>query len=472
MKQLRIMVLSKKKIKRRFLTILAIALGLYFIISLYFMNHFFFHTELNGVDVSLKPHGIVLDVINGYINNYKLRLIGRDGETEFISSKDIHLQCSNRITPAQIDGLQNSFLWIGSIFKTNKYYIKNLYVYDSTLLADKIVNLKLLSGTITAPQNASFDYRDGSYQIMKEIEGNKVNKERLVKRIKSCLSLGKTTLDLNATHCYEEPKFRADSGKTLKTRNLLNKYTSTKVIYHFGSTKEQLDGSITNQWLSVNDNMNVVINRHSVKEYVQELGNQYNTIGILREFESALGSIEEVSGGTYGWKIDTEAETDALIKNIKQGQIIEKEPVYQQKGITRNGNEIGDTYIEINITRQHLWFFKNGKLVVEGSVVTGNPNRGNATVLGVYILNYKQKNAVLSGPGYEAPVTYWMPFYGNIGLHDASWRYSFGGSIYKRNGSHGCVNAPSYVAKKVYENIESGTPVIVYEEKKKRENDE
>ena len=41
---------------------------------------------------------------------------------------------------------------------------------------------------------------------------------------------------------------------------------------------------------------------------------------------------------------------------------------------------------------------------------SGNPNRGNATVLGVYMVNYKQKEATLRGPGYEAKVKYWMPF--------------------------------------------------------------
>jgi lipoprotein-anchoring transpeptidase ErfK/SrfK len=97
-------------------------------------------------------------------------------------------------------------------------------------------------------------------------------------------------------------------------------------------------------------------------------------------------------------------------------------------------------------------------------VVTGNPNRGNATEVGIYMLNYKQYGSTLRGHNYEADVTYWMPFNGNVGIHDASWRHSFGGNIYKSNGTHGCVNAPLYLAKKIFENIESGTPVICYEE--------
>jgi lipoprotein-anchoring transpeptidase ErfK/SrfK len=80
------------------------------------------------------------------------------------------------------------------------------------------------------------------------------------------------------------------------------------------------------------------------------------------------------------------------------------------------------------------------------------------------MLNYKQKNAALTGEDYETNVNYWMPFFGNIGIHDASWRYAFGKEMYKNNGSHGCVNVPLNVAKTIYENIEEGTPIICYEE--------
>ena len=56
-----------------------------------------------------------------------------------------------------------------------------------------------------------------------------------------------------------------------------------------------------------------------------------------------------------------------------------------------------------------------------------------------------------------------MPFYGDIGFHDASWRNTFGGDIYKTNGSRGCINMPHAAAKKMYEHIERGVAVFVYE---------
>ena len=64
---------------------------------------------------------------------------------------------------------------------------------------------------------------------------------------------------------------------------------------------------------------------------------------------------------------------------------------------------------------------------------------------------------------YEQPVTYWMPFNGNVGIHDAdTWRSEYGGEIYKTSGSHGCVNTPTANAEKIFNTVEIGTPVIVY----------
>ena len=71
-------------------------------------------------------------------------------------------------------------------------------------------------------------------------------------------------------------------------------------------------------------------------------------------------------------------------------------------------------------------------------------------------------NVTLKGADYESPVTYWMPFNGGIGLHDATWRSRFGGSIYYYSGSHGCVNLPYSAAADIYSIVEAGMPVVCY----------
>lgn len=420
---------------------------IYLLGSIYFANHFFFNTVINGVDVSLKAHDEAGGIIRSYVKNYKLQLIERDGEKEEITGQDIGMRYNEKNSIPETYHTKNQFGWISSLFKSQNYYVSDLYVYNEEELENKINRLNCLNKAVIEPKNVSFKYSTGTYEVIKEVYGNKVIKDKLNEAVKVSVLEGKTKLDLDINHFYENPKYTLTSNKTPEAKNLLNKYASTKITYIFGSEKVALDGNTISKWLSVNENLDVVISEIAVMRYVRELGGKYNTVGIVRDFKTSTGKIVEVKGGLYGWKIDQASETKALLGNIKLGQILEKEPIYAQRALSRGKDEIGSTYVEINITRQNLWFYKNGKLIAQGAVVTGNPNRGYSTGLGVYMLNYKQKGAVLVGPDYEAEVTYWMPFFGNIGIHDASWRYSFGGEIYKRNGTHGCVNAPFYLAK-------------------------
>jgi len=124
----------------------------------------------------------------------------------------------------------------------------------------------------------------------------------------------------------------------------------------------------------------------------------------------------------------------------------------------------GLTYIDISIEKQRVILFENGRKVMESACVTGTPNRERATHYGSFRINYKQRNRILRGSQklYEAFVSYWMPFDGGIGLHDASWRGKFGGNIYQSNGSHGCINLPPAFAKQLYERVTVGMPVYVH----------
>jgi hypothetical protein len=416
------------------------------------------------VDVSLKAHDDVDDLFKNFIEDYNLQLIERHGEIEEILGQEIEMHYNENNKIYTVYRRQNALKWISSLFKQQKYYVNNLFIYNKEQLAIKINALNCLNKEIVKPKNVSFKYSNASYEVIGEVYGNKINRDKLINAIEKCILRGETRLDLNENLCYENPKYTLSSDKTLKTKNLLDKYISTKITYLFENESEILDANIINQWLSVDEDLEVEIDKRAVYKYVQKLSGKYDTVGVARKIKTSTSKIVEVKGGFYGWKIDQVAETKALLENIKHGDVLRKEPKYLQRGLYRGADDIGNTYVEINITRQYLWFYKDGKLITQGPVVTGNPNKGYSTKVGVYMLNYKEEGATLRGLHYEAKVTYWMPFNGNIGLHDASWRYSFGSDIYQRRGSHGCVNAPKYLAKKVFDNIENGTPFICYEE--------
>ena len=140
-----------------------------------------------------------------------------------------------------------------------------------------------------------------------------------------------------------------------------------------------------------------------------------------------------------------------------------REPEYSHYAKSRKKNDIGDTYVEVDLGSQHMWFYKNGETVVSTPVVTGNTSLGRGTPTGVYYILYKTTNYTLTGQGYASPVDYWLPFtHSGVGIHDSSWRSSYGGSIYTYDGSHGCVNTPYDAVKTIYNNIESTYPVVVH----------
>ena len=447
------------------IVIIFIIICIYGVFSIYFIKHFYFGTYINEINVSCKTVKEANELLLKESYNYTIKLEERNDVTEYIKGSNINFEYKGSKETEEIKTSQNPFLWIVNIFSNNKYIINEVYSFDRNLLKEELEKLNCFnSEDIVEPIDSCLKYEDGEFKIIKEVYGNKINEEFLYAYLLNSILLWERCINLDEINAYENPKFTSESEKVIKAQNELNKYVSSEIYYIFDNEIEVLDSSIINTWLEVDSTMNVVINEEKIKEYIKTLGIKYDTYGKTRSFKSTTGKNINVIGGNYGWRIDRTKEKEALIKNIKSGEIIKKEPIYLQTALGNHENDIGNTYVEINLTNQYLWFYKSGKIITQGDVVTGNVSRGNATPQGTYTLNYKQKNATLRGVNYNSDVKYWMPFNMNIGIHDASWRNSFGGNIYQTSGSHGCVNAPEYLAKKIFENIEPGTPIICYKD--------
>ena len=197
MKNINIKKLFKSKDTGNIIILIASIVLIYLLISLYFSNHFFFNTVINGVDVSLKAHDDVDDIIRSYIKDYKLQLIERNGEIEEIIGQDIGMQYNEKNSISKIYQMQNSFKWISSLLKDQKYYVDDLFIYNKDNLENKINELNCLNKDIIEPQNVSFKYSNGSYEVIEEVYGNKINKDKLNEDIKMSILKGETKLDLN-----------------------------------------------------------------------------------------------------------------------------------------------------------------------------------------------------------------------------------------------------------------------------------
>lgn len=441
----------------------ALCIGFYVYKAQGFSDTYLPHTVVNGIEVSGKTAEEVKSLIGQGVKEYRLELALRGGEKETLTGEEIGLHTVFDGSLEEIIHQQNPYAWPRYLLKGPDYDIRTMIDYDGEMLRERIKNLSCMDGETAVPPADAYlsDYIQGQgYVIVPEEEGNTLNEELVEQAVVRGVKDLSATVDLEQEGCYLEPAVRSEDEGLRAARDARNHYVNAVITYIFGSSREVLDGSRIHQWL-ITEGGQVSLDDSRISEYVKELAAKYNTAYKKRSFQTSYGQSVEVSG-VYGWRIDQAEEAKALKAALEAGESSEREPVYAQKAASHDGNDYGTTYAEVNLTAQHLFFYKDGEKILESDFVSGNVSRGHTTPPGLFSLTYKQRDAVLRGEGYAAPVKFWMPFNGGIGFHDASWRSSFGGSIYKTSGSHGCINMPYEAAKTLFEHVYAGMPVICY----------
>ncbi|HIW71625.1 MAG TPA: L,D-transpeptidase/peptidoglycan binding protein [Candidatus Levilactobacillus faecigallinarum] len=319
--------------------------------------------------------------------------------------------------------------------------------------------------TRTASKDASFTYQDGHYVTTKEKQGNQLDATKVAASITKAIEQGKTTVDVS--NDYLAPKVTTTSttfkSALAKAKTITNKAYTYKLSGHTITIPDKTVAS----WLTLK-NGKLTTNQKLVKTYLTKLSHKYGTIYKTRTFKSTKRGTVKVPAGLYGWSIKVTSETPALSKRVLAGNGMTRTPVIQGSGYHKNGTDIGNSYVEVDKTNQHMWVYKNGKVVVSTDVVTGLPTTAHHTPSGVWVIWSKQRNTTLrgkndNGSSYASKVKYWMPVDDTgVGIHDSSWQPQYGGTWYKKHGSHGCVNTPPSKIAAVYANVKVGTPVLIF----------
>lgn len=445
-----------------FITLLAV---IYMAGAVFFQSHFCLGTFIDGIDVGGCSVEKAESRIREELAEYSLKVTGRGEMSETILGSSIGLGISHGAEVRTFLEQQNGFAWIVTLFGKEELELQKAVEFDAAALEEILEDFSFMqSENQRAPVDATYsEYRkEDGYTLVSADEGTLIQKSTLLEVISSAIETLKTEVDLEESGCYVEPKVKDDDEELLKLIEVLNQYAGSRITYDFGEKYEVLDGEIISTWLT-SENNQVIIDEEAALSYVKELGRTYNTAYKPKELKTSYGQTVTISEGFYGWRIDNAGETAQLIEDIKSGEEVEREPVYAQTANSHGEHDYGDSYVEINLTAQHLFLYKDGKLVVETDFVSGNLAQGHASPTGAFGITYTTTNAVLRGPGYATPVKYWMPFAGDVGMHDATWRNQYGGNIYKTNGSHGCINLPYSAAEIIYNTVEKGYPVLVYQ---------
>ncbi|HBA62583.1 MAG TPA: hypothetical protein DCZ20_01870 [Lachnospiraceae bacterium] len=453
-------------------SVLGILLVVYLGLAAFFHSHYYFFTEINGTDFSGKTVKAVEQYMSNQVKGYQLTLNKIDGTQEFISGADISLEYQPGEELQKYMEKQNPFLWPQAFWKRDKVQATIGVKYNETALAEKLAALECMKPENQTPSASAAPVFDGTeYQIQPETIGTQINAEVLNSAVADSISQFKSEINLKESGCYQLPPFTQDSAEVAAARDTMNQYVNASVTYDLNPATEIVDRAVISQWLSVDENMNVVLNAEAIGTYVADLAGRYDTVGTTRTITTPSGKTANVSGGSYGWKIDQAGEIAALSANIQNGDQVTREPVYAQKAVAHSVNDWGNTFIEVDLSAQYMWYLQDGNVVFEASVVTGKPDPKHETPAGIFSILEKMRNKVLRGEKkedgtyeYETPVSYWMRVtWTGIGFHDATWQSSFGGTRYRDGyGSHGCINMTYNGAATLYDLVYVGVPVIIH----------
>ena len=438
--------------------------------AVFFMSHFLVNTTVNGKGFSGKTVADVEDYLKEQVADYELTILEQNNVSDVISGTDISLTYKENSQVEDALDAQNQLLWIVSLFAKSSADVTIEVEYDEAALQERIENLQAVTAEQTDPVSAHPEYDGNSFVVAEEQYGTKVDMETLTAKIEQYITEFNPTLDMTDEECYVMPAYTSDSPEVQAACDEMNSYLKASITYPMDESIV-VDKQLISGWITYDAEMNVTFNEDAVREWMREFGSKYDTVGTSRTITTPTGKTAEVSGGTYGWIVDEAAETENLINSIKNGEVAEREPAYKQTAASHGAQDWGNTYIEVDIAAQHMWYIVDGSIAMESDVVTGLPADGRDTPTGVYSILYTERDSTLKGevdpatgkPSYETPVAFWMPFtWQGHGFHDATWQSSFGGSRYQTNGSHGCVNMPYDKAEQLFGMISAGTPVIVH----------
>ena len=469
-----------KAITKLFIAVLGIGFllaSLYLGIAFYYRKGFSFGTTVNGLNLSGMTMEEAEAVLLAHDSYQQIEVVDKNNETYTIALSDIGYNENYSMDLDKIKTEYSPLRWGKNFIGEKDHVIEGTPTFDPVLLEQVLLQAPFMSEDKLYNVSNTIDIvRTGAngYQIQ-DMTKDLIHKDKAVMLVEDGIAKKLSSVNLQEGDCYESISVPTKEKDIKDLFEKIEKFQNFTLTYQVAGKKELIDSSVTSEWITLtedgsfaqDENGDLILNEAAVRDYVASLAEKYNTKGTDRTFMSTSGKEIHFTQNQvlYGTTIDQNAETKLLIEEFKSGETgIEREPKYISKAYVDTEDGIGNTYIEINLTEQHLYFYKDGVVALESDFVSGNMRAGMGTPqLYAYVRN-KAKNVTLRGPGYESFVYYWMGIWQGYGMHDATWRGKFGGEIYKTSGSHGCINLPLNFIKEFYEEVEVGMPLIMFYE--------
>lgn len=443
-----------------------------------FFGRFFPNTRINGENVSFASVDEIAQAHSRATDGYALKLSG-EGLDFSISGSELGLRIDGEGFAGWAHGQMNPWAWPVELFREHELSAEEVTTYDKEKLSEAVAaKVASFNEGATQPTNAGISYDEGQhhYQVTPESVGTALDADVVLEVAGEAVA----NLDREATigdQALLQPTRTADDPALTEAVNKANAtVAATQKLTIEGQEVYTVDSERIAGWVSLDENLQIQVNEDAIREWTQgELSQQLDTVGRTHSYTRPDGKQVTVQGGDYGWNLNGEELAHSLAEAIRSGAagsfgIPMKTAAAKY---APGGQEWGSRYIDVDLAEQYVRMYDDGGNVIwESPCVSGNTLQGHGTPEGVYTMNPKSQGGVrLEGeddpitgePEYVSYVDYWMPFVNDaVALHDADWRYSFGGTIYQGNGSHGCVNLPVDKARELFGICQEGDVVITH----------
>lgn len=451
------------------LLILLSVTAMYLWLSDYYKGGFSYGTWINDVYCTGKSAAEVnKELLES--ESFQTLVIEASGQTVTLDMEEIDYRISYEEPLQTYLNQQNPYLWIDNLIgNLGHKSVDPQITYDENAVRMILANAGLLTEKSKESRSVYLDLGENGYVLVNERE-HVLDEEKMLSLVQEALKQRRESLNLESLGCYEDLPLTNEMEKTVELAGILEKAQDCEIIYTFGDDAVTIDGGAVSGFFETDENGNfvfdesgnIIISEQLVYDYVDQLADTYDTVGAKRTFHATRGDDVIVEGGIYGNLLDRETEKaylyDAVVNRLKETHT----PAYEQIANVQGLDDIGNTYIEVDMTEQKLYYYQDGELLIDTPVVTGNTSLRRGTPTGTNYVYAKQRNRTLRGADYETFVKYWIPVKGAIGIHDSSWRSEYGGTIYQTNGSHGCINTPIDEVSKLYDLVEIGTPCVMF----------
>ena len=404
--------------------------------------------SIGGVSLSGLSAEEAAAALNEAAASYQLSM-SVNGKQLTVSGADMGLKLDEAALADWLHAVNNGAEPAGGVF-----------TYDAAALS------KLLGDKLnTAAKNAVVSYSSSQKKFVASegTNGMKYDTDAAAAAAAESIGLLSTKAEITVAATELAPELSAASDKVKNAISKANGYLGVSLKYTYSpegsdTATETIGAATLAGFVNVSDKMEVSVSKSAIESYASQMADRHNGADYKGKFVTTGGSTIGSTVTYYGQRVNKSALADDIYKCVTEQKSGTRTAPYSAK----SSKPYGGSYVEVDLSSQKLWLYKDGERIVTTNLVSGSVAEGHRTPTGVYSIYAKQTDRYLSGEGYRSWVNYWMPFLGGYGLHDASWRSSFGGTIYHYDGSHGCVNLPSSAAKKIYNNVSVGTKVILY----------